>query len=400
VEEAVGVDARLARVPGRRPASFSLFRDDYFNRVLARLGLGDSKPWGPVIRILTIVGLSWGVPAAFAWWKRPELGTFSREFFFYDIANWAQCAVFMPFAIGAEPYIDDKMRTAMRHLRIVAPRGDLRSLMTRAATLSRSWIAEAVCLALAYIFTWSWALDEVTNGQASWHTEVTAAGERFTAAGWWVALFSLPLFTFLWLRWVWKIGTWTWLLHGVSRLRLRLYPAHPDRTGGLGCLSDVQTSFALLLFGTGILFAAFVGYKIRLEGTSVTSRTVLGPVIGYILLAPAAFLAPLFLFTSTLHRTKREALLRYSALGAALTRRFEQRWLYDSRRGADILETSGHSALADFRANFEIVERMRVVPFDARSVIELFGSAAGPFVPLANLLDIPAKVRAILELLS
>jgi hypothetical protein len=43
---------------------------------------------------------------------------------------------------------------------------------------------------------------------------------------------------------------------------------------------------------------------------------------------------------------------------------------------------------------------MRVVPFDVRSVVELVGSAAAPFVPLADLFKLQDRVRKILELLG
>jgi len=46
---------------------------------------------------------------------------------------------------------------------------------------------------------------------------------------------------------------WTPTKRGVPGGRLKLMAVHPDRTGGLGALSDVQTSFAIIIFGTGIL---------------------------------------------------------------------------------------------------------------------------------------------------
>jgi hypothetical protein len=292
------------------------------------------------------------------------------------------------------------MQAATRHLRIVTHPAALEQLMARAMQLGRARAADIVCIVVGYALTWGWALDEVTNGIPSWHTSVAGRNETFTAAGWWIAVISLPIFTYSWLRWVWKVGVWTRFLYHVSRLRLRLYPAHPDRMGGLGCLSDVQTSFALLLFGTGILFSAATWYKVMIEGTDVSNYTVWVPIVGYVILAPGVFLAPLFLFTRKLHHVKTEGLLRFSAAGAMITRRFERRWMQARRSGEDILQTTGHSAMADFRTNFETVQKMRVVPFDARSVLELFGSAAGPFVPLAKVFELPEKVRAFFELIS
>jgi hypothetical protein len=383
-----------------RPRPFSIFQGDGQNKVLDRIGLGETRRFSVPIVIVLVVGVAWGVPAILAWIRRPMLGTWGREWFFYDLAAWSQLVGFLPFAFGSERYIDHKMRWAVRHLRAVTHPDSLERLVDRAGRLGRSRRADIVCVVLAYLFTSTWAIDEVTNGLPSWHSAVTPTGEHFTPAGWWVTLISLPLFTFTWLRWAWKVGVWTNFLYHVSRLRLRLHPAHPDRTAGLGCLSDVQTSFALLLFGSGILFSANTYYKVVLEGTPMTSHTVWGPIVGIVILAPATFLGPLFLFTRKLRRVKEEGLLRYSALGVALTRRFERQWLNARRTGDEMLETPGHSAMADFRLNFENVQRMRVVPLDARSVLELFGSAVGPFVPLLKLFQLPDKLRAILDLVS
>ena len=211
----------------------------------------------------------------------------------------------------------------------------------------------------------------------------------------------MPLFTYLWMRWVWKIGAWTYFLLRVSRLRLKLQAAHPDRTGGLGCLSDVQTSFAVILFGTGLLFSAWAIHKLYFERTPFGSIDVWGPIVIYVVLAPLVFVAPLFLFTGVLARAKREALVAYAEMSAALTSHFERRWMRGPERApAEVLEGSQPSALTDFNTIYQIVEDMRIVPFDRRSFLELFSASATPFAPVAFFLELPGKVQDLLGLLS
>ena len=46
------------------------------------------------------------------------------------------------------------------------------------------------------------------------------------------------------------------------------------------------------------------------------------------------------------------------------------------------------------------IEEMRVVPFDRRSALELFSSAALPFAPLLFIAQLPEKLQAVIQLFS
>jgi hypothetical protein len=56
---------------------------------------------------------------------------------------------------------------------------------------------------------------------------------------------SLPLFQFVWARFLWQ----------VSRLELQLLPTHPDRCGGLGFLASTVYAFSPLLLAQGVLLS-------------------------------------------------------------------------------------------------------------------------------------------------
>jgi hypothetical protein len=303
--------------------------------------------------------------------------------------------------VFGEVYIEWKMSSALRRLTALVDPVTLARLTGWSTALSRSRVAGLVMLVLAYVFSLSWAMDEVSNNKASWHTAINSGIESFTLAGLWAAFVSLPLFTFLWLRWAYKVFVWTRLLYRLSRYDLKIIATHPDRTGGLGCLSDVQTSFAILLFGTGIQFSAFLVYKVVLEGNPVSAPTVWGPALGYSLLAPAVFLAPLFLFTRRLARARDQALERFQDAGVMLSKQFERRWLREaSDHKTDLLDDQAPSVVADFKAAWETVSSMRIVPFDPRSLTELVGASAAPFAPLLWIAKLPDKIKAFIELVS
>jgi hypothetical protein len=341
-----------------------------------------------------------------------------RESLLLDLAFYAQFVGFIPLAFFAEGFIGRKMENAYERLRPFADDHSLAALARRATRVARWVWIDLVLLVLAYGATWSWAWAELHNGLPSWHTAVLrgdvvdgyatfVASERplvleyFTLAGGWAAFVALPFFTYLWMRWFWKVVAWTYFLIRVSRLRLVLRAAHPDRTGGLGCLSDVQTSFAAILFGTGILFAGWAVHKFVFERTPIGSMDVWGPILFYVILAPLTFIMPLFLFSTTLARVKRDGLVRYGEMATALTTRFERRWMSGEQRDPkELLESSHASSLADFTVAYQTVDSMRVVPFDRRSLLELFSASATPFTPLVFLLELPERFRNFMSLIG
>ena len=123
------------------------------------------------------------------------------------------------------------------------------------------------------------------------------------------------------------------------------------------------------------------------------------PVAGYGALAPTVFLAPLFMFTSQLRRTKDAARARLQPLVVEVAETFRDQWLTRGEaRAEDLLHAAHTSHLADLHAAHHAVKEMRVVPFDRRSVVELFSAAAIPLGVLLFYLELPTKVRALIEL--
>jgi hypothetical protein len=179
---------------------------------------------------------------------------------------------------------------------------------------------------------------------------------------------------------------------------------HPDRVGGIAFVSRVQGHFAWILFAYGISnVAATVGYEVAIEGVDLWIPPVWGPVLGFVLIGPLLFLAPLLMFTRQLNVTKRRALRMYRERVMEQVRLYEAQVLPRSAaERAEVELVVDVQAMNQFSQLFERCESMRVVPFDFRSMAQLFASTLGTVatilpaqhlaVPLSNGLQYVVKI--------
>ena len=219
--------------------------------------------------------------------------------------------------------------------------------------------------------------------------------KKLNVAGWYAMLVALPIVNYWWLRWIWKIALWTRFLFSMSRVQLRLSPSHPDATGGIAFVSDVQTKFGLAIVAFGVSnIASTVGYEVSVEHAPWSLHTVWGPLVGFVIGAPLVFTLPLFAFTKQLYRVKKRAReLLYEQIGSR-ARAFDDRWREAAPAGrmdADLVQ------MHQLRALYEHVEKMRIVPFDLRSLGELLAQTLGSLVPLLGYLNLPEPVLKVLE---
>jgi hypothetical protein len=70
-------------------------------------------------------------------------------------------------------------------------------------------------------------------------------------------------------RWYFRFFIWIRFLWQVSRLKLSLVPAHPDRVGSLGFLSNTLYAFALLAVAHGALVAGALAIRILFLGATL-----------------------------------------------------------------------------------------------------------------------------------
>jgi hypothetical protein len=200
-------------------------------------------------------------------------------------------------------------------------------------------------------------------------------------AGWWLICVSLPLFQFLLLRWFFRLFIWARFLWQVSRLDLSVMPMHPDRCGGLGFLAEMPSACLTLLVALGALLAGMVADRIFFAGASLIDFKVeLGGMVAVMLFV---ILAPLLVFAPKLAAAKRAGMREYGTLAQRYAREFDRKWL---RAGAPadepLIGSADIQSLADLGNSFEVVKRMRAVPFDLQTVLLLAAATLLPVAPL------------------
>jgi hypothetical protein len=328
--------------------------------------------WAPLLLLSVVEGRAW---------SRIELP------FLRDLELHARLLVALPLLILAELVVHRRMRLVARQfledgLVPDASRGRFNLAVAAALRLRNSMWAEVFLVLLVYVVgvvvVWRTRL---TLDVSSWYGVVTDGQLRLTAAGWWLACVSLPLFQFLLLRWYFRLFIWARFLWQVSRIRLDLIPTHPDRCGGLGFLSLVRVAFAPFLFAQGILLAGLIADRIFFGGASLLEFEV--EIAGVVVLMVCVILGPLCAFSPQLEAAENRGRREYGTLAQRHAREFDHKWLRGGARAEEVLIGSPDiQSLADMGNSFAIVEDMRWAPFTLKTVLHLAVTTLLPLLPL------------------
>jgi len=205
------------------------------------------------------------------------------------------------------------------------------------------------------------------------------------AARWWYALVGLPLFQFLVYRALWRWAIWVQVLWRLSRLRLQPTATHPDLAGGLEFLSWPSVGFGHVIAALTATQAGVWANQVLYAGVKVLElkSQALVLVVASVVLA----MGPLLFVAPRLWRCKVDGQHQYGSFATDYTRLFEERWL--ARRDRDEVLGSGDiQSLADLANAYQVVTKMRLVPFGPRALIAVAAAAFAPLVPVA-LLGVP-----------
>ena len=268
-------------------------------------------------------------------------------------------------------------------------RGRFAAAIRSTRHLLSSRIAEIAVVTLTLVFIISELVTLLVTEMPAWTRSDGLVPGR-SPAGWWMILVSLPILLVLSLGWLWRLMLWVRLLWMISQLPLRLVAAHPDHAAGLGFLGHSTRAFAVVALAFATVVAGHSA-KVVLEGGALPG-TYAYVNVGLLVASMAIFVAPLFVFTSTLMNTRRLGIFAYGALAGRIGGEFEHRWLgstIDTERNA--LDKPDFSAVADLSQVASNVQAMRFVPVDLKDLMVLAVALLLPFVPVVVLM-FPADV--------
>jgi hypothetical protein len=263
------------------------------------------------------------------------------------------------------------------------------------ARLCRNPFTDVVCMTAALFSTWLLLRGQNALGlpRDAWWTVSTGAGIQRSVSGWLIFLIWNQFFPYIGYRAASKVLFWTVFLRRFARMRLRLNAAHPDGTAGLAFLGVLQSKFGVLLFAYGIWVAGNTFQLTVVEGIPFSNYIVWSMVVLYMAVSPILFLMPMLTLTTCLRNLKAESLVRFGGLSIATLSRLEHLPKSATRRASKMPEV----AMEDLSIAYDNVRRMRVVPMDLRSVMDLLAWAGAPMVPLILRFVPWPEIRHVLE---
>jgi hypothetical protein len=306
--------------------------------------------------------------------------------FLTDFAVESRFLIVIPLLVLAEPPLRGRLEVVARHfseegLIIEGERRRFDSALSTSERLRDSNLAKILAAVLVYVCT-LWLIPVVpTSTLMPWSV---AAGKwnHLSAAGTWSALVSYPILFYLVLLWIWRQLLWTWFLHVVCTLGLRLVASHPDHCAGLGFLRNSLMGQMPFSFAIGAIAAGGVANRIIYHGQPPLEFK---PVLVVLILFVVAFcVGPMCVFMRILLQTKRQGAVAYGALASALGQQFETKWLGHTRKStSEILEVQDFSATTDLYSVVANVHALRPLPVGVQDVAGIVVAALVPAIPVA-----------------
>lgn len=350
-----------------------------------------------VPRAFAVAAVAWVPLLVLCALQGHAMGPTRHESFLLDVPVHARYLLALPLLIASEPWCLPQLAAVIRHFHtgmLVAPADVPRwdALIASARRLLDHRGLEVVLAVVAYAATALLSGLAYPRSRSTW----VAADGVLTLAGWWRAFVSQPLFLLCVCAWLWRVCVWTRLLWGISRLDLRLLPAHPDLSAGLRFVAVSLRAWGPVSLAFGAAVAGTLAGEIIDEGRRPQPHHATTIVLALII-ALLLFAGPLMAFVGPLHRARVRGILQYGALAAAVGHRFEERWL---RRVTDVdstaLAASDFSATADMFAVASNVRDINVVPVGLKDIITLVLATLIPFVPLVFLvMPLSAVIKRI-----
>jgi hypothetical protein len=388
-----GVAAGMAKRPTERMATaagFSPVDNEAPLRWLRRARLAPSDGLAAWRRALGLALLTWLPIAAWALATgRLEQAGDAGESLLQHYGVHVRCLLVIPLLILGEPMLHRAALAMAERLAASAAtpaaRGafaDAGRSVVRLRDATLPWV-----LLLGAAIAWSLADDPLAYGDAmAWALD---AGGNLAFGGWWFAYVVRPVFLALLLAWLWRIALLSLWMWRVGRIELALVPTHPDRAGGVALIEKLPGAFALVSMALSAMLASRWAHEILHHGASIAAYR--HAVIVFVAVWSLLLLLPLLAFAPALARTRKQAIVDYSALVGRQGALVHRRWI-EGREVADepILAAPEIGPVADAAAMYEAVVKMRRVPIGKVSVVGILLPLALPLLVVAAL-QVPLK---------
>jgi len=368
----------------------------WISRVLARLGFSSDPGQASLWQTLFVVAIISLPPLVLSAFSGTAWGTSVDIPFMHDANSLVRLFVVVPVLLIAANAVGVQLGVAMSYLDASslideADRTEYRDARADIGRRASSTAIELVILALALLVPWLLLFLFAAgpgSGPTSWmlHAPDDVA---LSPAGWYFALISRPMVGFFLVLWAWRYLVWCLFMRRLGGFDLELQPAHPDLVGGIVPVVRAHISFVLVGLAVNAALSGAIANELLYGGVSMAEARP--EIIFFTLISVMALAAPLVVFTPGLIGAKNRGLIDYGRLAHDLTVDFDARWQVPGDE--KLLDTADPSAMADFNADYDTVQGMKVFPLGLRALAVLavtlfipFGALALTQVSLAQLL--------------
>jgi hypothetical protein len=365
-----------------------------FPRLFERLGLAPFERVGLYIGAVLLIY----VPLLIGALRSPlsmtvPQGTL-RMPFFYDVNTTCMCLVSFPCLLILT-VTDQQVLT--RALDTVQADGTITISEADGIALAKRWYrlfwltnlaAQVLGLAVGgMVAYWNFGIATMGGSKGSWIVD----DNKLLLAGYFF-LYSVFLFYAVASVYVVRNVAIAFLFRDiVAHAKLHMLPLHPDKAGGLQPVGrlGLRNQYALTLLGLNVVLLVIVTY-LFLTLSNMLIGLVVAAIVGYLIVGPLVFMAPLLPFRGGMLRNKAELMSK-----VALRMRMELDNLH-SRLPSGAITVEDEQLIERLRKIGAVIDELPVWPFDA-GTIRKFLSAY--WFPIASGLSLPVG-KAIVAILG
>jgi len=373
-----------------------------FHKLVSRLNLGGTSTKHITKRILFMIAITWLPLLVLTALQGLAFGNEVDVPFWKDFSIHSKLLIILPLLLFAEVSFDFRLKELTIQFfksGILNEKdfGSFEEIKKKVKGLCDSIWPDIIMILIIIIIVLLSAYSLGADKISIWIFIPDQSNASISWAGLYGAIISLPFIQFLILRWLWRWLIWFIYFRKLARLPLKLNSAHPDMAGGLGFLGYPPGPFIQVVFAVAVLFSTAIAENIHFRHDML--QTYFPFMAVFAVLSILLNVMPLLVFIKPLATQRRKGIFEYSALIQEHHRQFDEKWLRSPHESA-LTGVADASSMADFNSSFDVVKKMKLVPYDIKIMVSSILIAILPILPLLafeyNIMDLILKALKML----
>jgi hypothetical protein len=360
------------------------FSEHSYNKLLNKAGLNLDGARGSMKSVIVALVVCW-LPLAIITLFMHKFWTGNvADSFISSFDTQARFLITMPILIFSESNVSLKLGKILKQFLssgIVQPEDNNKYekiIGNQVKFLKSGWIDLAIftlCYLQVFIILFYTAENTHLIG---W--ELGENGKSLNLAGWWSTLVSRPFVLYMFYKWFLRIVAWGFVLYKISRLKLNLYPPHPDRIAGLGFLSYSIRYFSPVAFAVSATVAGNMADFVLIEGSHVADLKFIA--LAYFIFVTLLFVFPMLFFVDILTIAREQSIFENNDYANGIFRELQSKVASKGYHQIDAgdLNSTEFSTVCDMGGVFSNVMNMQTLPFTIKDLFPLWVMIAIPFV--------------------